>query len=328
MSRATFDHQGYLILPSLLPRSVVACALQDVQHCIEFCASDLAISTAAYLEVVSRWHMPSPVARVISHEMVGTIQSKLETLGWGPLRVNKWNIITKNRYASGPIACHQDLPYSPESPYAFSSWIALNPITPHSGGLKVLPGSHQGPLAPAVDFWAPDFYDTVRGSDMWQQNAKAFCLEPGDGVLFDSQLWHGSDENLEGHDRYALVIRWENPDFIMPSVPPRPASDFGMWTCGAKTEEHLRAAMRTFHPVADTLKRVEVLQWWIQAFQQRAIIIPQVNPDQAVRALEALSILDQAAALHHGGDGEGRIYKQLYQALMGPLLQTLCKGVT
>ena len=64
----------------------------------------------------------------------------------------KINVISKTRFASSPVPFHQDIAYSPNTPYQFSAWLALTDAPLQSGPLEVIVGSHRGEIEPAVDF--------------------------------------------------------------------------------------------------------------------------------------------------------------------------------
>ena len=68
-------------------------------------------------------------------------------------------------------------------------------------------------------------------------------------MLFDSRLWHGSDENTDFSSRYALVVRWSRKNWKPEqSIPPIEPDFFGLWTCGRDTEEILARGLRIIPP--------------------------------------------------------------------------------
>lgn len=149
-----------------------------------------------------------------------------------------------------------------------------------------------------------------------KKNARSFELNPGDGVVFHSKLWHGSDPNILRADRYSLVVRWALKHPVAYDIPTFPESTFGMLTCSAATEHILRKEMLNTLTIPTIMSRTEVIQWWINNLD--TILLPKlsVNKLKARNALINLLILDKATSLHNGGDAEGKVYKTLWKSLL------------
>jgi len=74
--------------------------------------------------------------------------------------------------------------------------IALEDHDEESGCMVVVPGSHR-----SAEYTTPDAYD----------EAIPVVARPGDVVVFDGRLWHGTRPNTSGHTRWALIfgmVRW------------------------------------------------------------------------------------------------------------------------
>lgn len=94
--------------------------------------------------------------------------------------------------------------------HALTLWVALDPATPDSGGLRVIPGSQRTglhPLHTRVDVanvfgWAsdPDLVDEAAAIDVE--------LEPGDVSVHHPALFHASGPNRTGRRRAALGLRF------------------------------------------------------------------------------------------------------------------------
>jgi ectoine hydroxylase-related dioxygenase (phytanoyl-CoA dioxygenase family) len=311
-----FNSEGYITLSEAISKINAESILTKITNVIKECALDLEISESRYLKVISRWQNPSRVTDCVPSYIFESIQNRLKTIIAEPLIVNRWNIIIKNRFAYGSIPCHQDIAYSKSNPYFLTTWIPLNTIQEGSGGLKVLPGSHKDSIQPAVDFWRPEFVDRMRHSKAWKENARSFHLNPGDGVVFHSKLWHGSDPNTLRSDRYSLAIRWELKQPVDYHIPPFIESKFGMLTCGTITEHILRDELSIFLKTQDNMSRSEVIQWWIDNLDNVLMQQVSINKLKARNALIDLSILDKAATLHNGGDAEGKVYKTLWKSFL------------
>ena len=109
------------------------------------------------------------------------------------------------------IPWHQDGEYWPIRPLAnVSAWIAIDPATRENGCLRVIPGSHRDGLRPHVldrrENLALD--QTVSPEHLDEDRAVDLELEPGQLVLFDVYLMHGSNANTSGKRRAGLVYRY------------------------------------------------------------------------------------------------------------------------
>ena len=109
------------------------------------------------------------------------------------------------------IPWHQDGEYWPIRPLAnVSAWIAIDPVTRENGCLRVIPGSHKEGLRPHVldDRENLALDQTVAPEHLDQDRAVDLELEPGQMVLFDVFLMHGSNANTSGKRRAGLVYRY------------------------------------------------------------------------------------------------------------------------
>lgn len=109
------------------------------------------------------------------------------------------------------IPWHQDGDYWPIRPLATTSvWIAIDKVTRENACLRVIPGSHrQGPrphVHDARDGLALD--QTVAPEHLDLDSAVDIELEPGQMVLFDAHLMHGSTANSSGKRRAGMVYRF------------------------------------------------------------------------------------------------------------------------
>ena len=223
--------QGFGIMPAVCTRQQAAELLAAIQKAITFCVTDLACTRSDYLSAVSRWVMPSPLTKPLGAFVSGSLRPYLAKQIGRPVSLVKMNVISKTRYAAMPIPCHQDIAYSPHSPYEFTLWLALNDVPLDAGALQFLPGTHLEEIVEAVDFWQPNYVDSMANTDRWQKHHRSFPVKAGDGILFDARIWHGSHANRSGQERFALVTRWRSEGYQPPMIPPIQPTGFGMWTC-------------------------------------------------------------------------------------------------
>jgi hypothetical protein len=84
----------------------------------------------------------------------------------------------------------------------------LDPLTPRTGALQVLPGSHRAPWADDLRSYrarwpASEPFDEDRELRLWP--GLTLTTEPGDVIAFDVHLWHAS---LHGRDRWQWSVSY------------------------------------------------------------------------------------------------------------------------
>jgi hypothetical protein len=106
----------------------------------------------------------------------------------------------------GPVGFHQDQAlWEATLPGAYSFWMPLDAADSTNGGIVVCPGSHRDGLLPHVPDADHPWHDVV--------DLKAAGLvpvpvasAPGDVVVWDRFLVHGSDANVSERSRRAMVL--------------------------------------------------------------------------------------------------------------------------
>lgn len=130
--------------------------------------------------------------------------------------------VVKDRHSRGPVFIHQDTGYHLGFPRKASLFVALSSVAPGNGGMIFCPGTHKyGYLGDSGE---------IAEQLVREHPSVSPTLEPGDCVLMDSALWHGSHRHLDG------------PDRIMADIIVQPANDptgiellRGEWRCTPKT---------------------------------------------------------------------------------------------
>lgn len=308
-----FKEKGYLTLPSLFSENFVGELLHKVRSRLHQCAKELSCSYEDYLQAASRWIDPSPVTMGLEHLILKPLKSCLESLMEDVCELVKLNVISKTPSSPASLPFHQDISYSPHSPYQFSAWLALTDAPSESGPLEVIIGSHRGEIEPAIDFWDPDYQDLNSKKGIKQKiPAKA-----GDLILFDSCLWHGSGRSESFDERLALVTRWKTKGYDAPYIPPFEPKPFGMWTCQRRTEEILAKSLKLFSrkSVSDYLN---LLDQWEKILDSSSLAFLE-NNEKAQEDLRRVRLLHLAHQKHNGGDAQGILYAQLWHSFLKPL---------
>jgi len=109
------------------------------------------------------------------------------------------------------VSWHQDGTYwGLSSPDVTTAWIAFTPSTPESGCMRVVPGSHRGPV-PHTDTFARDNL-LSRGQEVAvavdERDAVDIVLQPGAMSLHHVLIVHGSEPNRAAWPRIGYAIRY------------------------------------------------------------------------------------------------------------------------
>ena len=125
-----------------------------------------------------------------------------------------WNTIFWIKEANSPsfVSWHQDVRYwGLDTSELVTVWIALSPATEASGCMKVLPGSHRGPVLPHRDEYHDDNMLT-RGQEIAvevdESKAAPMALTAGQASLHNVGLAHASGPNRTGDRRIGLSMHY------------------------------------------------------------------------------------------------------------------------
>ena len=114
------------------------------------------------------------------------------------------------------VSWHQDLTY-----WGFggiddqvTAWIALSDVTPQSGCMRFVPGSHKREIVPHKDTFADDNM-LSRGQeiavDVNEDEAVDIVLKPGQMSLHHGRIFHASGPNRSVDRRIGVAIRYMTP---------------------------------------------------------------------------------------------------------------------
>jgi non-haem Fe2+, alpha-ketoglutarate-dependent halogenase len=116
------------------------------------------------------------------------------------------------------ISWHQDATYwGLHPPNVTTAWIALSESRPENGCMRVIPGTHRGPILPQTETYARD-NALSRGQEIAvevdESRAADLVLEPGEMSLHHIGIVHGSNANKSEKPRIGLAVRFITPDVI------------------------------------------------------------------------------------------------------------------
>ena len=146
------------------------------------------------------------IREIVSHTGLGEIAAEIT----GAKMVQVWwtQLLYKppaqSETTNTVIGWHQE-----EGSQLFTAWIALSDVTPDSGPMRLIRGSHKWGLSESSDFYGQDNaalkanFSVPEGED-W--DAVAALLPPGGVSFHDNYTIHGSEINLSDRPRRSLAV--------------------------------------------------------------------------------------------------------------------------
>ena len=247
--RSRFDGDGFVCpLPALNPQQTA-----HYRRCyLDFHAghqSQLdALAAARRWQIYADTHFVLPWVDALTREP-GILDAVQQLLGPDLLAWNtSWFVKMPGDKAF--VSWHQDGAYWGLSPMEVATaWIALGPVAPYNGCMRVIPGSHQRPHLPQRDTWADD-NALSRGQEIAvavdASQAVDLVLQPGEMSLHHLWIVHGSNANLSGEPRIGIAIRYVAP-CVQQAGGRQPLA---MLVRGRDTHGHFTLAERPTDPTA------------------------------------------------------------------------------
>ena len=134
-----------------------------------------------------------------------------DLLLWGTV------LFVKEPQHPGFVSYHQDATYTDLDPHdAITVWLALTAANPTNGCMRMLPGSHRGPIRPHEDTFGADNLLT-RGQTIQEIDESALVdvwLEPGQISIHHQRVIHGSLPNRGDDRRIGLAIQHYMPTYM------------------------------------------------------------------------------------------------------------------
>jgi ectoine hydroxylase-related dioxygenase (phytanoyl-CoA dioxygenase family) len=195
-------------------------------------------------------------------------------------------IFVKLRGCDKVFDWHKDSSYAPiEGTKMVSMWMASQRVTPETGGLQFVRGSHRGAEAPARPRLLPierlfPFLDSGRRAPrpklaVREEEVISFVLEPGDIVAFHGALLHRSGPNAsDDTERKGYSVRYVGDDATY-----RPGPDNGItyhfWDPGIRPGERLEGPL--FPVLLDADQPIRREYPGPQRMQLRRIVLSQLR---------------------------------------------------
>lgn len=127
------------------------------------------------------------------------------------------SVVYKPKGRRNGVPYHQDFISRPDEPLKFIAWMAIDRVTKDSGALKVIPGSHKQGFLPWHRVKGEAHHDRINLEALDLTGEMHLELEPGDVLIFNQLVVHGSDEM--NTDSLRLVYRASYQSFAEIFVP-------------------------------------------------------------------------------------------------------------
>jgi ectoine hydroxylase-related dioxygenase (phytanoyl-CoA dioxygenase family) len=211
------ERDGWAMLRGVLSTDEVAAVVEDVERVYRDHEADVRFRTADRPEFrYEMYNRSAAVQTLLGHRAVLDVIEPLVGPDCHVIANSAWK--NPPDHTGGPWHCDagphvprpEGVPWDDRIPYpvfVVGAHFWLSPVTVESGPTAVLPGSHRsGRLPPREQAWDPDLTYEGRGK-------VAPEAEPGDVLLFSSDLWHrGSPAGAGGTGRLFVQCHYGRRD--------------------------------------------------------------------------------------------------------------------
>lgn len=104
------------------------------------------------------------------------------------------SVVYKPKGKKNGVPFHQDFISRPDEPRKFIAWMAIDPVRRGGGALKIIPGSHKTGFLPWHRVAGETHHDRIDEGAIDVSEPYHVELEPGDVLIFNQLVVHGSDE--------------------------------------------------------------------------------------------------------------------------------------
>ncbi len=217
-----YADQGYFLAPPVLPADLLARVRRriDAVYAGEY---ETGIpptgnrpgrsAPPTRLEKIDNAHVSDRTIReVVSHPAVGQWAAALTGARWVQVFATQLLIKPTGGQDGGNVGWHQDYEYWDAALEGdlFTAWIAISDVTPASGPMRFVRGSHTWGLLKAGDFFGSNL-DAIKrriqgrhGDSAWQEEAAV--LPPGAMSFHHRLLVHGSGPNESATPRVSFAV--------------------------------------------------------------------------------------------------------------------------
>lgn len=115
--------------------------------------------------------------------------------------------IFKNSSISSKTFWHQDMTYWKGDPNKLSVWISLNKVNKQNGSPHYIPGSQRKSFKHIVK--GKGKIPLLEAQDINESEKVIIEADIGDIIIHGPHVLHGSEENVSGEERYAIILTYQ-----------------------------------------------------------------------------------------------------------------------
>jgi phytanoyl-CoA hydroxylase len=143
-----------------------------------------------------------------------TILSALATVLGDDFFLYENSVVYKPKGRGNGVPFHQDFISRPDEPVKFIAWMAIDRVTKASGALKVIPASHKHGFLKWHRVKGETHHDRLNPDQIDTSKVHYVELEPGDVLIFNQLVVHGSDEMHTDSLRLVYRVSYQSFDQI------------------------------------------------------------------------------------------------------------------
>ncbi|MFS2222291.1 phytanoyl-CoA dioxygenase family protein [Pantoea sp. B65] len=248
-----FNQQGYLVVEDVLSAAEIATLQQDFDRWVaESCRQsaaygstldgrprfDLESDHRADHPSLRRVSSPTEISAPYYHAAFQSAMAQIagQLIGGKGTRFHHSKINSKLPHTATQVKWHQDFLFTPHSnDDMITALLMVSEVTPENGPLKVVPGSHRGPL---YSHWQEDRFSGAVADEVVEQYCQQpeACFGPAGAVCFmHTRLLHASSPNETGLPRTLFISVYAAEDALPLGENPLPSEHAGLMVYGAES---------------------------------------------------------------------------------------------
>lgn len=224
MLESSYDLEtdGFTILRKVFPEEVFAPVRDLLREVVRF-------AETSREDPFTRYYLPHRADQGVLYDLFQRhpqfeqlarnehILDALETVLGPDIFMYENSVVYKPKGKQNGVPFHQDFISRQNEPRKYIGWMALEPVTADGGALKVIPGSHQDGFLPWHRVHGETHHDRIDPKLVDGKEQVKVLLDPGDVLIFNQLIVHGSDEAHT--DSLRLVYRVSYQGFEEIKVP-------------------------------------------------------------------------------------------------------------
>lgn len=218
-NKYTFEEHGFIILENVFSNDALVPIRELTDRIVAYGEKELE-------DPFSKYYLSHRVDQGVLYDLfqrhpefqdlakTTQILDNLEQLLGADIFIYENSLVYKPKGKANAVPWHQDFINRPHEPIKFVAWIALDKVTKENGAMKMIPGSHKLGFLPWHHVPGETHHTRVNLDGIDVSEAVYVELNPGDVLIFNQLVLHGSDEVQIKSNRRAYRISYQGFDQI------------------------------------------------------------------------------------------------------------------